>query len=211
MKDYIYWFIILSLTVVLMLTIQQCTDNKNQRDRTTETLADTLIYFTNTVGAQTASIATMKADKEMLNSLILSKDIELAKLSKEFSKLSNLTKYKTITKFDTISIIYTDSIAYNFERRGVINKPWYSFSYYSNQNTLKIGNLSVPNTATIITGTKRKWLLGKEVLTTDIINSNPYITVTNIKAAEIIVNVPRYKKWYVWLLTGVAGGTLLVN
>ena len=211
MKNYVYWVVIATLATALLFSLQQCSYTKSQNYSVTKSLTDTLSHFTNVLGLQTASITTLKADKKTLNNLILSKDAQLAKLSKEFAELKSITKYNTITAFDTITIAYTDTIACEFKRSGVINKPWYSFTYHSNQNALKIGTLTVPNTATIITGTKRKWFLGKEIVTTDITNSNPYIKVTEIKAAEVTVAVPWYKKWYLWLAIGTAGGALMAN
>lgn len=211
MKNYIYQALIVTLAIVAFFSIQQCGYNKSQNYSVTKSLADTLLYFTNVVGSQTASVATLQADKNTLSNLVLLKDAELAKLSKEFTALKSITKYSTVTKFDTIIIAYNDSIACNFERSGIVNKPWYSFAYHSNQNALKIGALTVPNTATVITGTKRKWFLGKETLTTDITNSNPYIKVTEIKAAQVTITVPWHKKWYIWLAVGAAGGAFMAN
>ncbi|MFL9845446.1 DUF6549 family protein [Flavobacterium rhizosphaerae] len=171
-------------------------------------LNDTVKHYTNKLGTQTASISTLQLDKEQLQDLILSKDVELNELSKEFAKVSSLVKYKTITKYDTIAIIYTDSIPCDFTRLSTVKKEWYGFNYISSQSGFKIDSLTIPNQTTVITGTKRKWFLGKETITTDITNSNPYINVTDIKAAEIVIPVPWYKKWYVWTAAGLALGIL---
>ena len=64
---------------------------------------------------------------------------------------------------------------------------------------------------TIITGSKRKWFLGKEIYTTDITNSNPHIEITQLKAAEVIIPEPWYKKWYVWFAAGLAGGIFAIK
>lgn len=61
------------------------------------------------------------------------------------------------------------------------------------------------------TGTKRKWFLGKETLTTDITSDNPYLKVTEITSAEVTVPTPWYKKWYVWAAVGAAGGFFIAK
>jgi hypothetical protein len=211
MKTYSSWLTISLLVVLLFLSIDRCSYNKKIASVNFQAITDTVTYYNNAIGTQTASIKTLQADKKTLANTLLNKDAELTKLSKDFVKLSSVIKYKTITKIDTIAINYKDTIPCEFERSGVINTRWYSFSYQSNQNALKIGSLTIPNTAIIITGTKRKWFLGKETLTTDVTNSNPFLKVTEIKAAEINIPAPWYKKWYVWLAAGVVSGAFIAK
>ena len=51
--------------------------------------------------------------------------------------------------------------------------------------------------------------LGKQTITTDIANTNPFISIKNIQSVEITTPEPWYKKWYVWLAGGIAGGVIL--
>ena len=209
MKNKISYIIIAALVVALLFAVQKCNDAHDINVANMDALTDTVTHYKNKLGTTTASIKTMQLDNKQVKDLLTKKDAELAALAYEFSKVQSVVKYSTITKIDTIQIPYTDTVPCVFERTGAIKKQWYSFGYKSNQKGVEIDTLSFPNTATVITGTKRKWFLGKETVTTDITNSNPYITVTTITAAEVVFPAPWYKKWYVWLAAGIAGGFLL--
>lgn len=211
MKNYTYWMIIAALVVALLFSVQRCHYVSDNNVVNLNAITDSVRHYKNALGTQTASIKTLELDKNGLQDELLKKDAELAALTKEFANIHTVTKYQTITRLDTVTIAYKDSIPYLFERSGAINQSWYSFTYHSGQNGLTIANLALPNTVTVITGTKRKWFLGKETVTTDITNSNPNITVTQIKAAEYKIPVPWYKKWYVWLAAGSVGGFLINN
>jgi len=206
MKKYIPYIIIATLAVALFLSIERCSYNKRIADDNASALTDTVKYYTNRLGTQTASIKTLQVNKAGLNTLLLDKDKELAALASEFAKLKSVVKADTELRIDTITVAYNDALRYNFERSGRVVGEWYSFGYSSNQNGFKIDSLKVPNSITIITGSKRKWFLGEETITTDVTNTNPYVTITNVKAAEITLPAPWYKKWYVWLTVGAVGG-----
>ena len=205
MKRYLFPTVILVLLVALALVCQQCTFYKRNAQSNLTALNDTLLYFNNAIGTQTASIKTLQLEKKELQDVI-EKDKEVLLLSKPFSKVESIVKYNTITHIDTIHITYPDTLPCIFERSGKRINKWYSFNYKSDQKGFKIDSLLTNTETTVITGLKRKWLLGEQTLTTDISNSNPHIRVTSLKAAEVIVPEPWYKKWYLWLAVGVVGG-----
>lgn len=162
------------MTALLILSVTRCSHYKTRGDSNACALSDTILHYTNSVGTQTASIKTLQVDNRMLKALVFDKDAELAKLAKEFAQIKNIVKHTTITKYDTINVAFTDTIPCVFSRAGAIKKDWYSFTYKATQKGFVIDSLSIPNAATIITGTKRKWFFGQEVVNTDITNSNPH-------------------------------------
>lgn len=192
----------------MIFSIERCNyvENKNVANMTS--LSDTVQHFKNKLGTQTASITTLQLDNEQLKDLILDKDKELTILATAFSNVNAIVKYKTVMQIDTVRIIYQDSVPCVFKRSGAIKDNWYSFVYDSDQKGVTIDSLRAHTETTIINGFKRKWFLGRETLTTDITNSNPYLEVTRIKSAQVIVPQPWYKKWYVWLAVGVSAGLL---
>lgn len=209
MKTKLLYTIIAGLAIALLFSVNQCKSLASGEAANMNALTDTVQYYTNVLGTQTAVIKTLKIDKRQLDEIILKKDKELAALSQGFSTVHNVTKYKTLVQLDTISIVYHETVPCVFSRVGMVEKPWYRFKYNAGQKGLTLDSLTFPNTATVITGTKRKWFLGKETLYTEITNTNPYIKVTEIKAAEVTLPAPVHKKWYVWLGIGLAGGYLL--
>ncbi|KOS06988.1 hypothetical protein AM493_13820 [Flavobacterium akiainvivens] len=198
---------------MLILSIQRCTYNGSRLAVSSATLADTVTYFTNTLGTKTATIKTLSADKDLLNALVLKKDRQLAETASNFAKVHTVVTYKAEVKVDTVYVPFDNRAGTlpAFERSGAVFNKWYSFDYKADSAGIALANLSMQTETAIVTGIKRKWFLGKETLVTDVSNTNPYITVTDLKAAEVSVPTPWYKKWYVWLAAGVAGGFVLAN
>lgn len=211
--NYFTWRNFLISILIAMFCYSACNSIKTGRikEANAKVLVDSVRYFKNRIGTQTATINLLRLDNEQLNDLVLDKDEELSKLVKDFSKVTTITKYKTVMQIDTIRIAYKDTVPCIFERSGEVKEDWYSFSYKSNQKGIQIDSLSTWTSTTSITGFKRKWFLGQQTAVTDITNSNPYIKVTQMKSVEVTVPEPWYKKWYVWLVTGVLGGFLISN
>lgn len=200
---------IVILTVALLLSVQRCNYIAGNAEANYSALTDTVTHYKNKLGTVTASMGTLQLDNNQVKDLLLKKDSELAALASEFAKLHSVVKYDTDITLPPVSIPFKDSVPCVFSRTDSVKHKWYSFTYDVDQKGLKIDSLIIPNTATVITGTKRKWFLGKETVTTDITNTNPYVKVTGITAAEVVLPVPWYKKWYVWLAAGVVGGFVL--
>lgn len=130
--------------------------------------------------------------EKQLKQQILSKDNELKELSKKFAKVKAVTKTITVTKIDSVDVPFEVKIPCDFERSDSVVDKHYSFDYAVNLNGLKIKNLTIPDSISIVTGSKRKWFLGKETLTIDITHSNPNIQETSLQHYEI----RNKKKWY---------------
>lgn len=200
--------------LLLLLVIYQCENRhsiKTITDNNLQALTDSVKQYKNTLGTQSASLQTLQLNANQLEKLILKKDSQLASLKKEFSKVHSVVKVETKTVFDTIRIVYKDSVPYHFTRSGEIRSQWYSLKYTSGQKGIVIDSLRTWTSTSVLTGIKRKWLLGKPVVTTDITNTNPYVTVSGVKSVEVVVPEPIYRKWYVWLAAGIAGGYLMAK
>ena len=199
---------------LVLLLVYKCDENKQNLDGYTnniDALTDSVMHYKNVIGTHTASIKTLQIEKKQLKKLVLKKDSLLNALSNTFSSVKSVTKYKTITKIDTVYITHgniTDSLPY-FKLQGSSSNKWLSMEYTVTPDSLIIAPLSVYTETAVITGYKRKWFLGKESLVTEVTHTNPYITTTGIKSAEVILPSPWYKKWYVWLAAGLAGGLLI--
>lgn len=211
MKKLIYPAIIIVLLTLLFVSVRECRRSVTLAGQNYNALTDTVQYYTNSLGQQSASKRTLQFDKSQLREIILKKDKELHALSKEFSKIRTVVKFQAVTEFDTIRIAYTDSIPCTFDRKGSIADDWYKFNYTSDQSGIQIDSFKTWTSANIITGTKRKWLLGEQTLKTDIMLSNPHMTVTNVAAVEVVVPSPWYRKWYVWAAIGAVGGFVIAK
>jgi hypothetical protein len=207
----LFLIIAIVLGIALLFAVKKCSDVHDINVVTRGALNDTVRYYQNKLGTVTAGKNTLQLDKKQLQDLLLKKDKEMAALASEFAKVHSVTKYSTKTVYDTIAVPFKDTVPCVFVRADKVREKWYGFNYKVNQKGFVIDSLTIPNTATVITGTKRKWFLGKETVTTDITNTNPYIKVTDITSAEVILPAPWYKKWWLWAAAGAVSGFMVAK
>lgn len=205
MKSYIYPGIITALLIILFYSVDRCQGFRQAAETNLTALSDSVGYYRNRLGTQTARIKILEVKQSDLKKVILSKDEQLAALAKEFSRIRSIVQYNQHISYDTITVAYKDTVPCIFTRSGTVNTKWYAFKYKSTNNGIVIDSLTLDNRVTVMSGFKRFWLLGRQTLVTDVTNSNPHIMVTELKSTEIVVPLPWYKKWYVWLGAGVIG------
>ena len=216
MKRYTPYFIIALLASVLLFQCEKHNNLKNITAQNNNALQDSVKYYKNKLGTTTASIQTLQMTQEQLEHELTNKNAKLAALTSEYNKIKNVTHFKNKTIIDSVVIVFNEPVVFNddkrkgmFERTGTKFTDWYSLGYKVNNKGIVIEPFSTWTATTVVTGFKRKWFLGKQTLVTNITNSNPYITVTDIKATEVVIPEPWYKKWYIWLTAGFMTGTLL--
>jgi hypothetical protein len=214
MKRIIPYALLLFLLVIIVRQCQQNSKIKDLAQANTNTLTDSIRYYTNRLGSQTAMIRTLQLDKQQFESLIIEKDKELSKLAEEFVSVKSVTQAQSEITIDTIAVKFEEKIpigdsAGSFVRSGLIKNKWYTVGYKVTNDSLTLSPFSTLTKTYIITGTKRRWFLGKETLTTEVSYDNPYIKVTEMEAAEIAVHQKWYQKWYVWLAAGLVGGLVI--
>lgn len=113
-------------------------------------------------------------------------------IASKFHEIKTLTKTKFVTKFDTIKIEYDKIVDCDFDITGNLATQEYNLQYISNQKGIKITELAIPDSVIVVTGTKRKWLLGKEIKTLDITHSNKFVETESVQHIELFEK----KKWY---------------
>lgn len=129
----------------------------------------------------TPTVKTVTTKKEAVQSAKIPDTVV-----KKFTEIKTVTRYVDRIKIDTITIRYKDTVPCVFERSGAIKEKEYSLTYQSNQNGLNLSNLEIKDSLLVVTGTKRKWFLGKETNTIDISHSNKYIKSDSILHIEVV-------------------------
>ncbi len=202
---------VIILTLLLALQCHNNRLNTQVYNDNLEAITDSVTYYRNELGTQTAQVKILKLQNRQISEIIIKKDSMFAALAKEFSSVKSVTKFNTITKFDTVYIAHSnawDSLPH-FRLNGKKHNKWFSLNYMVTPDSLTIYPLQVYNKTAVITGFKRKWFLGKETLITEVTHTNPYIETTQLTSAEVTLPSPWYKKWYIWLAAGLAGGLLI--
>lgn len=213
-----YWreIAVVFLLVVLAAVLSKGCEENSRAENNYGALTDTIKYYENRLGTQSASIKTMQFTNAQLAETLLKKNDTLAQLAKEFAKLRSVVTIGNKTKLPEIGFKLSEPVPQQpcdsilpYLRTGNVAEKWYRFNYEITQDSLKLVEFTIPNTISVITGVKRTWFLGKQTVNTDVTHSNPYMYTDNLRAAEVVITEPWYKKWYLWLAAGLAGGLIL--
>lgn len=205
-----YCFVIVLVLIIILQCKSYNIKNTTYRDNL-KALTDTVTFYKNKLGTQTATIHALELEKNELDQVVLQKNKQLKTLAAEFSAVKSVVKYSAETKIDTIVTVFKKPLTAlpKFNITGKREDKWCSFNYRITNDSLTLSSFIMHTDATIITGYKRKWFLGKENLTTDVTFSNPHIGVTKLTSAQVTIKQPLYKKWYVWLGIGIIGGIII--
>lgn len=205
----VYWCAIIILAIAVAATWS--VGKKNQKIANANLLAAQAATqaYQNRLGTTTATIQTLQLSNAQMKDAVIGLNSNLKALASEFSSVKNIVIASDYTKIDTVQVTFRDTVPCNFLRRDSVREKWYGFNYKVNQHGLSITNLVIPDTLTVLLGMKRKWLLGKQTITTDITHSNPFASTTYIKSAQVVDPEKWYYKWYVWLAAGLAGGLII--
>ncbi|WP_348676922.1 DUF6549 family protein [Flavobacterium coralii] len=215
MKRYIPYIVIAALILVIWHQCERNTDNESRYNANVEALTDSVRYHKlkngNVVAEKKALLLTNKELKEVL----LEKDENLRLMAKEYAKIKSAYTFKSEIKIPELKFAFDEPIVLDslgrFERTGAKFTDWYSLGYKVTNDSLTIEPFYTWTETKLVTGTKRKWFLGKETLTTSIVNTNPFIEVTEITGAEVVIKKQWYEKWYVWAAVGAAGGYFIAK
>ena len=176
MKNYLKtnWILLIILLVLVSVLYSKC-----ENEKILSSNLDTLKVKVNTYKLKDGQVVTTS------KTTTYDKVPEKTELTKQFQKVKTVIKIVETVRIDTVNVVYHDTIPCNFERTGTVLNKDYSLDYKSTQKGLSISNLNVPDSLEIVSGTKRKWFLGKQVNTIDITHSNKHVETNNIQHFEI--------------------------
>jgi len=203
--------LILGLFIALVLSINQCSSNKQLVASMGVALIDATDHYKNELGTMTATKKVLELEKKDLKELLYSKDTSLNALCKEFSKVEAIIQTETMVAIESVIVPFETKIGYDFERKGKHMNKWLQYDYNINEDGFKIADFSMLNKQTSITGFKRKWLLGKQTYTTDITNTNPYIKTVEVQTVKVVVPKRFYDTRLFNIGIGFIGGILVAR
>lgn len=207
----LYWkeIAIVILMVAFLLSTRSCQEAQNLADNQLSAMNDTVKYFKNKLGTETATKEILQLTNKQFQEQILERDANFKALAKEFSRIKSTQVITGGFRIDSIAVPYEVKIPCDFERIGKYEDKFLKFDYKSNQDGFSFSNFDAPNTQYVINGFKRKWFLGRQIMTTDVTNSNEYFKTNNVKTIEIYVPKPFYDTRAFNIGIGIIGGALL--
>lgn len=196
--------------VLFAMLFNKC-ENEDLQLANVDALNSQLTSYKLKNGQLVTSAKTLSYTNAQLKNSLLGKDKTLKELMAKLAKVQSVTKFVTTTKIDTIAITYTDSIPCIFNKDGAIFHDWYSLGYKSNQKGITITELYIPDSVAIVTGTKRKWFLGKQTQTIDITHTNPFVETEAVQHIEVVAKPKWYETTIFKVGLGFLGGFLLAK
>lgn len=198
------------LILAILFSAKQCHEN-NRLTANFEALNIEIKTYKLKNGQNVSKIKTLQLTKDELEDLVVSQNEEIEEMYNNFSKVKAVYITKEVIKIDSIIVPFEVKVPFEFERTGLVENEWYEFGYKIDQNGFKIEPFSTWNDQTIITGFQRKWFLGKQTLTTEITNTNPYLYNENIQAVQVVIPKRFYDTRAFNVCVGLIGGFLLAK
>jgi hypothetical protein len=158
-------------------------------------------------GTKVTNSSLSKVDEKTLKELIERGKKSDALLYELFHKVDSYTKSNTVTKLDPVEVTYKDTVPCTFSKSGVFKDKLQSYDWQSTQKGFKVSNLKSYDSITRITGTERKWFLGKETYTVKETHSNPNVITTESKTWQLETKTP----WYRSTVAKMVYGAILIK
>ena len=200
---------IIILIVALLISLQKCQEQSNLRESNLSAMNDSIKHYKNKLGTITAEKKVEQMTKSDFENYVLENDKKLAVLTKEFSKVRQVIKASKNVRIDSIKVPFETKIPCDFKVEGDYQSEWYNLGYKITPDGLTIEPFNTWNEQTVITGFKRKWFLGKQYMTTDITNSNPFLQTDEIRTIEVVIPKKFYDTRAFNIGIGILGGALL--
>ena len=203
--------IIAVLMIVLLFSFTRCSENKKVAKSNNIALTENAKVFKNKIGTLTTEKRVLQIERNELKDLVFVQDTTINKLRKELNRVSTITKIVTITKIDSVYVPFNTELPYDTIRVGKHAKKYFKFDYSVTSKGLSLTNINIPNEQIVINGFKRNGIFGKKYLITQITNTNPYISTTNVQTIKVIVPTPFYDTRLFNIGIGFIGGVLLAK
>ena len=178
-----------------------------------------LVERTNQLGQITVTAEAFALSQEQINKYVSENDELKKKLANSYKDIKTVYVTRTVVKIDSIKITTKDTIPCDdFELSEKVTDRFYALDFKLKNKKgqlpdIGIFNLTVPDTATTVIGTKKSGFLKlKRTLVAEQVHSNPYVKVQSMNTIVKADAKPRtLRKVAVGIAIGLVGGYLLFN
>ncbi|GEM_PF-2475680 len=213
-------FIIGVLTIIIIILFMQLfksCENNGLLVASNKALTSDVKSYALKNGQMVKSQEIVVLEKKTLQENIINKDKELKELSKKFSKIISVQSLKAKTNIPKIGVKFSEPIIVNktdtvfLTKTGTYYDKWYDFTYSITTDSLIISDFNSFTEIKRIDGFKKKWFLGKKTYHSDIIFTNPNISIENIKTYSVKIPIKWYETRVFNIGIGLMGGFLLAK
>lgn len=205
LREYIKWVggaLLLTFIIIQYSTCNSYRQDLQDNKSLIKASQDTINYYKDKNGENSAKIALLEGDKDNLLLIIGKSNIRITKLIK--AGASSGTVYSQVTKFDTITSVRIDTINNKPSFNDTTTNQWLTLKLALKNDSLYKSIELTDSVSVSFQYISQKGFLAPNKRVVIISNSNPYVKITGLQS----FNIPPKKnsKLKFWLGTGLGLG-----
>ena len=196
MKGYIQWVggaLLFALIVIFYSTCNKYKHNYQEQSSLITAFQDSIKYYKDKDGKNSAEIALLKGSKENLLKIIGKSDAQLTKLLKKGA--SSGTVFNQTTKFDTIVTVKRDTVNGVIEYSNSIKNNWIDLQVKVKDDSLETFLQTRDSLSVSFQKVKQGFLKPKKSVVV-VTNANPYVKTTGLRSFDIPQKKSNLKFWF---------------
>jgi len=196
MKGYIQWVggaLLFALIVIFYSTCNKYKYNYEEQSSLITAFQDSIKYYKDKDGKNSAEIALLEGSKENLLKIIGKSDAQLTKLLKKGA--SSGTVFSQTTKFDTIVTVKRDTVNGKLEYSNLIRNGWFELGVKVKDDSLETFLQTRDSLSVSFQKVKQGFLKPKKSVVV-VTNANPYVNTTGLRSFDIPQKKSNLKFWF---------------
>lgn len=196
MKGYINWVggaLLFALIVIFYSTCNKYKYNYEEQSSLITAFQDSIKYYKDKDGKNSAEIALLEGSKENLLKIIGKSDAQLTKLLKKGA--SSGTVFNQTTKFDTIVTVKRDTVNGVIEFNNSIKNNWIDLQVKVKDDSLETFLQTRDSLSVSFQKVKQGFLKPKKSVVV-VTNANPYVNTTGLRSFDIPQKKNNLKFWF---------------
>lgn len=196
MKGYINWVggaLLFALIVIFYSTCNNYKHSYEEQSSLITAFQDSVKYYKNKDGKNSAEIALLEGSKENLLKIIGKSDAQLTKLLKKGA--SSGTVFNQTTKFDTVVTVQRDTVNGVIEYNNSIKNNWIDLQVKVKDDSLQTFLQTRDSLSVSFQKVKQGFLKPKKSVVV-ITNANPYVKTTGLRSFDIPKKKSNLKFWF---------------
>jgi hypothetical protein len=196
MKGYINWVggaLLFALIIIGISNYNKYKHNYEEQSSLITAFQDSIKYYKDKDGKNSAQIALLEGSKENLLKIIGKSDAQLTKLLKNGA--SSGTVFNQTTKFDTIVTVKRDTINGVIEFSNSIKNNWIDLQVKVKDDSLQTF-LETRDSLTVSFQKVKQGFLKPKKSVVIVTNANPYVKTTGLRSFDIPQKKSNLKFWF---------------
>lgn len=196
MREYIKWVGGAILFAIIVISYDTCNSYKHNYEEQSGlivSMQDSIKYFKDKEGRNSAQIAVLEGSKENLLRIIGKSDAKLSSLVKKNARAGAV--FSQTTKFDTVVIVKRDTVDGAFEYSNQIKNNWVDLQVKIKDDSLQTFLQTRDSLSVSFQKVKQGFLKPKKSVVI-VSNANPYVKTDGLRSFEVPQKKSNLKFWF---------------